>query len=218
MGDAMSMISLDCRIQLQYMSANNYRHLDCQSGFNHMIKSFMSPRHPGWRRMLVISVLASAFVSVGHAQVFDLSAGPPVVTLGSGRPAALNSRPAALTDSKGRQVAITYDASGRPAAFKVGPKLNIADMRVVYEQSGRIGAVRFANDYAIRFEYRADGTQVVSDVLGNSIERKQSSAGAFAAHVVSDRQSYLQEALRRVEALIGSVQQVAGLATITNAP
>jgi hypothetical protein len=168
--------------------------------------------------VLASSVLAGCFTSVGHTQVFNLSAGPPVATLASGLQAAPNSHPAALTDSKGRQVAITYDANGRPVAFKVGPKPNISDMRVVYDQSGRISAVRFISGYAVRFQYRTDGAQGVSDVLGNSIQRTQSPAGAFTAHVVSDPQSYLQEALRRVEALIGSVQQVAGLATITNTP
>ena len=183
-----------------------------------MNNTSVNPHRPVARRVLATAVLAGCFTSIGHTQVFDLSAGPPVATLASGLPAALNSRPASLTDSKGRKVAITYDANGRPMAFKVGPKLNIADMRVVYDQSGHVSAIRFANGYAVRFEYHTDGTQAVSDVLGNSVQRTQSSAGAFTAQVVSDPRSYLQEALLRVEALIGSVQPVAGLAAITNPP
>ena len=126
-----------------------------------------SPRQPALRGVLGAVVLASTFVSISHAQVLDLSAGPPVVMLESRLTlSVVNSHPQALADNQGRQVAITYDTNGRPVAFKVGPKLNIADMRMLYDPSGRIGAVRFANGYAVRFQYGANGTQTVSDVLG----------------------------------------------------
>ncbi|MFC4313024.1 hypothetical protein ACFPN2_28330 [Steroidobacter flavus] len=128
----------------------------------------MSAATSGW--IMVAGLLAASMLAAAEPQARPTM--EPVAKLATVTARDGTGRPHAFEDAGNREFAVTYDAWQRVRSIEAtqGPHINDI-VGVDYTASGALISVRFRTGYAVFFDHRPNGTQVVRDSEGGALMR-----------------------------------------------
>lgn len=163
-------------------------------------------------KILPIVGLASLLVTLSPFSVaaevavrtqFDTVAKVAAVTTRDG-----SGRAQRFTDTGNREFAVKYDAQQRVEAVEATRGPHISDIvSVIYTQDGKPIRVKFRTGYALFFDTRPDGTQVIRDSRGGAVIRAGRATTQPVDSTAPEQSAKLAAAITDLESLLSALGQ-----------